>query len=986
MKHNVVYILLFLWFSLLASGQDENPIEIFNDAEFYYVEKQYRKALPFYLKLLETDSLNANFNYLAASCYFNIIPERKKAIPYLLRASENIVKWYSEAQFEEKGAPPEVYRMLGVLYQYDEELSLALEYYKKFKDAVRTEDKRKQADYHIRSVMIANELSKQYVPFSAISMGGLINTRHSDYNPVFARNETVLAYTSFWESEDVILITWKENGNWVKPINITEYVGSQGFTYTTAISKDARRLYLVRQDIFNADIYVSEYNGERWMPMEPMNNKINSAFMETSMCLSQNEDTIIFSSNRMGGNGDMDLYLIAKEKTGKWGKAVNLGETINTKYAEEAPFLASNGNILFFSSKGHQSMGGYDIFYSIKDKSGQWTKPINVGYPLNTTSDDLSYVPTGDGNNGYYVRDLPGGYGLVDIYRVEIPSERLFADKLANFDTELMANNIDSFQLDLRKSETFGGDELISLGLEPIEYENQEPIYQENLLAENIATPSEANETTDQMSDDETIISESTSNRSNSDIIESGNNKSTGSNTDLNVGGALHTAVATQTTKATTVVSAAAGGATIVGGTASAIGSLGNDSNKAKGKSQEVPSSEDGDEGLAEFKEQALVNENDITEARKIVLTEERANQDSFNVEEKKDEISADTSAGEVLADSRISSNEENAIPKGNLKDETTTFENNAQLEKQSGDVTYAEENNSTESALSQGSITSEKVESIEANSNNSLKIGETNNAEAYPTWDENLAENNQLNQKDNEAKEVSSSEKILGSEVVTQEVVHEEAAYFTPDETESIEPYQSSETNNNDFEPKETEYNTVIEEFSQENSTVDKNVNLSVSSEEEVTNELKKDDTLSQDDVYSTNETSEIETNEIRAVSTNSDSDTQLNNEVTLNERESYETNDKQFIESDANAPESKSKSLVRYTIQIIALQNAKPTDRFGHVGKVKASKGNDGFTRYTFGEYPTYSQAKKALTYVHDMGFSDSFIRDVSTISNYY
>jgi hypothetical protein len=168
------------------------------------------------------------------------------------------------------------------------------------------------------------------------------------------------------------------------------------------------------------DIYVTRFDGEFWTKMEPLNTEINSARAETHASISPDGSTLYFASNRRGGYGEIDLYRSSRAPAGDWGPAENLGPAINTEFNENTPFLSVDERTLFFSSEGHYNMGGYDVFYSFLDETGQWGTPINIGYPINTTGDDLFFAPVGNGSVGYMAKIVQNGAGKEDIYRIEI--------------------------------------------------------------------------------------------------------------------------------------------------------------------------------------------------------------------------------------------------------------------------------------------------------------------------------------------------------------------------------------------------------------------------------------------------------------------------------------------------------------------------------------------------------------------------------------
>ena len=149
-----------------------------------------------------------------------------------------------------------------------------------------------------------------------------------------------------------------------------------------------------------------------------MSSAINSEYWEGNVSLSANERTLYFSSERLGGYGGRDIYISTKNEDDLWSKAVNLGPVINTPYDDESPFIHADDKMLYFSSQGHNSMGGFDIFVSRLQEDGSWSTPENIGYPISTTGDDKYYVVSADGERGYYSSAKLGGYGQQDIYIV----------------------------------------------------------------------------------------------------------------------------------------------------------------------------------------------------------------------------------------------------------------------------------------------------------------------------------------------------------------------------------------------------------------------------------------------------------------------------------------------------------------------------------------------------------------------------------------
>jgi len=157
--------------------------------------------------------------------------------------------------------------------------------------------------------------------------------------------------------------------------------------------------------------------GTTWADPIKLNENINSPFLESSTSLSGDLNTLYFSSNREGGFGGKDIYMSRKLADGEWGEAENLGHNVNTEEDEDGPFIHPDGITLYFSSEGHNSMGGFDIFRSIRS-GNDWTRAENIGYPINTADDDLYFTSTADGKRAYFSSARAGGYGNQDIFVV----------------------------------------------------------------------------------------------------------------------------------------------------------------------------------------------------------------------------------------------------------------------------------------------------------------------------------------------------------------------------------------------------------------------------------------------------------------------------------------------------------------------------------------------------------------------------------------
>jgi hypothetical protein len=253
-------------------------------------------------------------------------------------------------------------------------------------------------------------------------MGSKINSKYSEYNIVYSGDEKTMVFSRYEKRRDVIFISYKENGVWSDPVEITEQIGSQGDMYATALSYDGKELFLVLITPYDADFYVSYFENGEWSYAKTMGRAINSKYFESNASISADGTTFYFSSDRASSIGGFDIYYSIRTE-GKWSKAENLGETINTKSNEESPFITESGRTLYFSSDRAGSIGRMDIYYS-KLENQSWSEPVNMGMPYNTVEDDLSFRYFEKYKKGYIARDLPGGFGKLDIYMLQSGTDR----------------------------------------------------------------------------------------------------------------------------------------------------------------------------------------------------------------------------------------------------------------------------------------------------------------------------------------------------------------------------------------------------------------------------------------------------------------------------------------------------------------------------------------------------------------------------------
>ena len=421
--HFLFAFVLFISFQTLFAQNSEALKETFSDAEYYILFEEYEEALVLFLNLHEKGLNNAYIKHRIGECYLQIPGKKNKSIPYLEDACLNLSKSIKEGAFKESKAPYRTLFYLACAYQTNNQLEKAIDSFNKFQKLV-VEQKDFNIDYvnkQIQSCKAAQELINNPKNINEINIGKLINNQFSNIRPVVSADEKSLIYISKLKFYDAILYSRKEDGQWKAPTNITPDLQSDGDFYTCFLSANGKSLVLFKNDNFNADIYLSHLEGARWSVPVRLNKNINSKSHETFASISNDGKSIYFISNRKGGYGGSDIYKSEiNEKTNDWGKAINLGSEINTPLNEETPIICEDGKTLYFSSQGHQNMGGFDIFYSKNEISNVWSNPKNLGSPINSTDDNLFFYPIKNGKYAYVSKYDKEGYGQENIVKIEI--------------------------------------------------------------------------------------------------------------------------------------------------------------------------------------------------------------------------------------------------------------------------------------------------------------------------------------------------------------------------------------------------------------------------------------------------------------------------------------------------------------------------------------------------------------------------------------
>ncbi len=406
-KWIVILIILLAGSRLAAQPVVPTPETLYSDAVEFIYSGDYRDALDVLQALYKRGYRNANINYLIGESYLNINGQKTKAIPYLKDAVANISENYKGEFLSEEYAPAKALLYLGIAYRLHYEFDNAIHYFSEYIRTLDDSDKsnRTTAEYHIERCNYARELIDAPAIFTADTISSGLNPATSYFNPVAASDERALYFMAQLKFYDAVMQASVDNLKLSAPVNLTPEIRSDGDHFITGASADGKKLFFTYYDPYlSGEIYISDYVNGIWTPLYKAGNDINTVYNESHASLSPDGNVMYFVSDRKGGYGGTDIYKSVKNQAGEWGKPVNLGPLINSPFNEESPFVSSDGSRLFFSSQGHYNMGGYDVFYCAKDQEGNWLPPVNIGYPLNTTDDDVFFYPVADGNSGFQAR------------------------------------------------------------------------------------------------------------------------------------------------------------------------------------------------------------------------------------------------------------------------------------------------------------------------------------------------------------------------------------------------------------------------------------------------------------------------------------------------------------------------------------------------------------------------------------------------------
>lgn len=433
-KHYTILFTILLaataTFAQLSDGTPAADKLKMTAARLKYNDQDYNGALRIYREEFSKAPDDAMLNYRMGEAH------------YALKEYEKALEKFTKAEKLNATVDGDLYLNLGKTNHALANLDKALEHYEKYRSFELKKPQMVEINTLIAQIKTAKELLARPVNVVISNPGTPINSKYNDYHPSLTADQSVMVFTSrrgegknggvdendraFYE--DVYITFWSDSINdWVDATLAPGAINGPEHDASFSISPDGKQIFVYKNEIGSGDIYVSKKSAsEKWSSAKPLEG-INSGFWESYASLSADGKLLYFCSERQGGKGNGDIWVSKKISKTEWEKPVNLGDIVNSEDDEISVFAHPDGKTIFFSSKGHMNMGGYDIFKTVKDEKGEWSQPENMGYPINSLGDDIDFVLNTETGRAYFSSIRPDGAGEFDIYEIDMSNYNLKA-------------------------------------------------------------------------------------------------------------------------------------------------------------------------------------------------------------------------------------------------------------------------------------------------------------------------------------------------------------------------------------------------------------------------------------------------------------------------------------------------------------------------------------------------------------------------------
>ncbi|MCA6435618.1 MAG: PD40 domain-containing protein [Bacteroidetes bacterium] len=445
MKNKIVILLLFSIGCINAQeektnttskkGKKTNAVTDVGDAAKFLLAKQkilggqYVSALNTLLEIERNSPNDSKILYYLGECHFALkqFDKAKDKLNKAVEANTNL--------------NPRTYLVLGKLLQLEENFDQAIDYFKKF---LGTPNISKEEIEEATTLSSQCNNAKTYMTsplvVEVINLGPEINSIYDDKNPCITADGKKLVFTSRRPKttnsetdvegdgkyfEDIYITSIDSiTRNFGKPTDVPGSINTLAHDACTSISPDGKQIFIYKNDLKDkesrgGDVFVSKISNGKWRTPEPVGKPIASSYWEGGACISSDGKKYFFTSEREGGFGGSDIWMVERKNKKEWGKPVNLGNAVNSSYDEAGMFLAPDGKTLFFCSNGPNSMGSYDVFKTVFE-NGAWSKPTNLGYPINTSAKEGQLTVSADAKFAYLSSERKGSLGESDVYKIDL--------------------------------------------------------------------------------------------------------------------------------------------------------------------------------------------------------------------------------------------------------------------------------------------------------------------------------------------------------------------------------------------------------------------------------------------------------------------------------------------------------------------------------------------------------------------------------------
>lgn len=412
---------LFNIVSTYIFAQDLDLLVVKKYAENSLSDGDFEYALENFLILYENNKKDPDLNYKLGICYTETNIDNSKAIPLL------------EYVVSHNNYPINSFYYLGRAYMYSYRFTEAVEAFYEFKAMGISEVLLSETDRLIEMCYYALELINQPQNITFERLDSTINSPFDDYYPFVNSDASLLLFSSnrtyVEDFEDYIANVFyseSKKGIWNKAATLPE-VTSYNNEEIVGVSPNADKIAIYANgDNYTHDIKMVDRKGIKFSNIDKSTfpRDVNTEGIEMGACMSADGNTFAYASDRKGGRGGLDIYIVRKNPNGQWGQSENMGTTINTEFDENFPNLSGDGKRLYFASKGHDGIGGYDIFRTnFNEETQSWTPPLNLGFPINTPADNTTISFTADGKTAYMSTNRKEGFGKNDIYKITFGEE-----------------------------------------------------------------------------------------------------------------------------------------------------------------------------------------------------------------------------------------------------------------------------------------------------------------------------------------------------------------------------------------------------------------------------------------------------------------------------------------------------------------------------------------------------------------------------------